>query len=88
MTTTLEFTGTDAEGHKHLRAIEDAVMPALASGKITAKINGKPVVIHTADTSHGHSEFHPTDAKQDKHHQHTGGRRPDAPVSVTFLDAP
>ena len=87
MTTTIKFNALDDEGHKHLRAVEDAALAAIASGKVTAEIDGKPVVLRTAETSHGHHEFHPTDAKQDKHTPHPGGRKMDAPVMATFLDA-
>ena len=84
MATTLVFTGLNANGHKALRALEDIALKALAAGDITVTNNGQPSHVQEATTSHGHVVGHPTDPKQDKHTPHTGGRKHDAPVSVTF----
>lgn len=84
MANTYVFTAVNAVGQKHLRAIEDHVLPALASGSITVTENGKPAYISAGNTSFGHVVGHPTDPKQDKHAPHSGGRKMDAPVSVTF----
>lgn len=88
MAHTIGLKGTDAESHKLVRALEDAALAAVASGKVEMTMDGQPVVIGTAETSHGRLDAHPTDHKRDRHTPHAGGRKHDAPVSVTFLPKP
>lgn len=87
MTTTLKLGYTGDSGRKALRDIEDAVLHGVGTGELTLEIDGQPVVVKDAEHSHGRSEFHPHDAKHDKHHPHAS-RQHDAHVSVTFVPKP
>lgn len=88
MTDTLELYGLDDEGHKEVRKIEKAVLEGLDTGKLGMKINGKEVVLQSADHSHGHTDADPHDRRKDKHHPHVAGRRINAPIRATFVDKP
>lgn len=88
MTDTLELFGLDDDGHKEVRKVEKAALEALRSGKVGMRLNGKDVVLQSADHSLGHTDADPHDHRKDKHHHHAGGAKHDAPIRATFVDKP
>jgi hypothetical protein len=80
----------DAKGQvKHL---EDAVMRALAGGKLRMfriEPDGTRTEVYLSEATHsqGHSTFDPKDAKKDKHGPHRGDKKHED-GAVTFTIAP
>lgn len=86
--TQVELFALDAGGQKEVRKVEKAALEALSSGKVGMRINGKDVVLQSADHSLGHTDADPYDHRKDKTHPHVGGPKNDAPIRAIFVDKP
>lgn len=83
---TYEITSDDKG---EIRQLESVMLDLLGRGKVklfAVGADGSREELHISEATHsrGHSEFHPTDARHDKHGPHRAGHRHDGTVRVTI----